>query len=107
MRFSAAWLRNGEAFAFMGNPGPSELQDLNVTEQEFRRQIAKGIQLRAQLDQALAAPADSMGRALQLAELVRSDDPIALGVAFKYLQDGSDASAEVLRELLSDPKLVK
>jgi hypothetical protein len=107
MRFSAAWLRNGEVFAFfpMGNPGPSELHDLEVTEQEFRRQIAKGVQLRAALDQALASPADSMGRALQLAALVRSDDPIVPFTALQYVKDGSAASTAVLRELSSDPKV--
>jgi hypothetical protein len=59
MRFSAAWLRNGEVFAFfpMSNPGTSELHALDVIEQEFRRQIAKGVQLRGALDQAVAYPA--------------------------------------------------
>jgi hypothetical protein len=108
MRFSAAWLRNGEVFAFfpISNPGTSELHDLDVTEQEFRHQIAKGVQLRASLDQALAYPADSLGRALQLAALVRSDDLTAPWAAITQLKNGSAASAVVLRELLSDTKLV-
>jgi hypothetical protein len=108
MRFSAAWLRNGEAFAFSpwSNPGTSELHDLDVTEQEFRHQIAKGVQLRASLDQALAYPADSLGRALQLAAIVRSDDLIAPWAALKYLAVSGSAAGVVLRELSSDPKLV-
>jgi hypothetical protein len=108
MRFSAAWLRNGEVFAFfpLGNPGTSELGDLNVTEQEFRHQIAKGVQLRASLDQASAFPADSLGRALQLAALVRSDDIFTPLAALKSLATSGSAAAVVLRELLADPKLL-
>jgi hypothetical protein len=101
MRFSAAWLRNGEAFAFfpLGSPGPSEFHDLEVTEQEFRVQIAKSVQLRASLDQALSLPADSLGRALQLAAIVRSDDPIAPWAALKWLADSGPAGEIVSREL--------
>jgi hypothetical protein len=108
MRFSAAWLRNGEVFAFYqeGNPGPSELHDLDVTEQEFRRQIAKGVQLRASLDQALSFPADSLGRALQLAQLVRSDNMDAFSAALKYLAVSGSAAGVVLRELLADPRFL-
>jgi hypothetical protein len=108
MRFSVAWLRNGEAFGFvpLGSPGPSELSDLNVTEQEFRRQIAKGVQLRASLDQALAFPADSLGCALQLAALVRSDEILVPFAALNSLAVSGSAAGVELRELSSDPKLV-
>lgn len=99
MRFSAVWLRNGEAFAIFQavNPGPTTLSDLSLTEQELRRQIDEGIQLRASLDRALESPADFVARALQLAELVRSDDPIAQISALQYLAKGGSAAGVVLR----------
>jgi hypothetical protein len=109
MRFSAVWLRHGEAFAIFqaGNPAPTTFDDLGITVQEVRRQIDEGIQMRASLDRALASPADSVGRAVQLGELVRSGDFIASGSALRYLATGGTAAAEVLRGLLSDPKLLE
>ena len=108
LRFSAAWLRNGEVFAFYpeSNPGVSELHDLEVTEEQMRHDIAKGVQLRDSLDQALTLPANSLGRALQLAAIVRSGDIVAPWAAVKALADSGPAAEIVLRELLADPKLV-
>jgi hypothetical protein len=107
MRFSAVWLRNGDLLAF-SQIGIEEagLHDLLVTEQEFRHQIVVGIQLRASLDRALEFPADSVARAVQLAELVRAGDVIASLSALKHLAASGSAAGVILRELLADPKLL-
>ena len=93
MRFSAVWLRNGESFAFF-QIGVEEagLHDFSLTEQELRHQIDVGIQLRVSLDRALELPADSVARAVQLAELVRAGDFIASSSALKYLSTSGSAA---------------
>ncbi len=89
MRFSAVWLRHGEAFAIFqaGNPGPTTFDDFGITEQEVRRQIDEGIQLRAALDRALTSPsaapfslANSSGRATSshLAPRLNTWPPVGL-----------------------------
>lgn len=107
MRFSTAWLRSGDVFAFvpLGDHAKVELQKLDVSEQEFRRQIQKGVQLRASFDQAMALPVDSLGRALQLAAIVRSGHNYAPWAALYGLAVSGPAAEVVLRELLADPKL--
>jgi hypothetical protein len=108
LRFSAVWLRNGRTFAiFQAGDVPTTFDDFGFTEQEIRLQIEEGVRLRASLDRALESPADSLPRAIQLAELVRSDDPIAPISALKYLATGGPVAAYVLCGLLSDPKLLK
>jgi hypothetical protein len=106
LRTSTVWIQDGVTYTFLQtmNPGPTRLAELGTSVADFRRGIQSALQLRADMDRAVANR-DPDERSRQLAALYRSPNPIVKHSALQKLESGGAPETKALLDLLSDVSL--